>query len=428
MNDDLTTANDPRAEPGLDADATPRLQKFIGAMLPISIAYEAVFAGMALAIDSRALLGGAAAIVPYVGALLVARRDLAAGKVPRAALVTGAGLLVMIAIGAVFVQFQLPALILIGVAAIVVVMPHVERTTVLQFAAVALVVLIEVVVVAGLLPPVLPQPPAWFRDLVLVSSVLAAAVLVVLMLTADHERMRALVVASKRSAKAARIARDATEAFLLAAAHQLRTPISTVLLQAETMLQKAGDGPDARRLERLVRQAKRLRHVVDEMLDVSRAGTGLLQLDRQPLDVSALIRDVAQMHAHDAQDARVELLIDVPEQLTVHGDADRLALVASNLLDNAIKYGAGKPARVMLREDATGIVLTVSDGGAGIAPEDRERCFERATRAPSAADGGLGVGLWLVRELSHAMGGRVEARAGTDAGATFVVHLPRGEA
>lgn len=97
----------------------------------------------------------------------------------------------------------------------------------------------------------------------------------------------------------------------------------------------------------------------------------------------------------------------------------------TNLLSNAVKYGAGTPIAIAVRRDRDAAVLTVSNGGAGIPPEDQERIFERFARGPHGnAPGGFGIGLWIVREIVTALGGTVRVASARDEGATFTVVLP----
>lgn len=403
--------------------ATRRIGQFTSAMLPIAVVYDALFVVSAIAWRSIALaVGGIVSVTIYVIALVWARRELARKAVARAALLTGSGLLVMISIGAVFLHFQFAALVLIAVAAVVVVLPHISQRSLASFAAVAVVVIAQIVVLDAMLPPLFEQPPLWFQRCVLASSLIAAAVLIMLMLSSDHERMSTLVVEAHG-------AREATETFLVAAAHQLRTPVSTVLLQSETLLGDSTVDPGTKtRLERVVRQATRLQHVVDAMLDASRASAGTLQLDRCPLDLALIVRDVARDHARAAADAGVVIDVDAPPSLPMEGDPQRLALVTSNLLANAIKFGGGTSPRLTLRDGDEHVEISVLDAGPGMSAAERDRCFERAAAPSSRADGSLGTGLWLVRKLAQAMGGDVAAEAGLQSGIKFSVRIPRSRA
>jgi signal transduction histidine kinase len=108
-----------------------------------------------------------------------------------------------------------------------------------------------------------------------------------------------------------------------------------------------------------------------------------------------------------------------------HWDRLRLELVVTNLLTNAARYGNGQPVRLTVAAHDGGVRLTVEDGGIGIRREDHERIFERYVRAvPARQYGGLGVGLWLARQLVDAHGGRLTVESEEGAGARFVMELP----
>lgn len=413
-----------------DRIASRRLERFLGAMLPIAVAYLAVFVVAALAWRNVALGVGSVAIVLYIGALVAARRELSRGRVERAALLTGSGLLAMIGTAAPAVHFQYPAFVLMSIAAVVVVLPHVDSRTLRWFAAAALGVGAAVMVV-GALQPSFTQPPRWFCLLVLLTSTFAAAALIVVMLAADHRRIRGLLDETAELADVAHRQRIATDAFLVAASHQFRTPVSTLLLQSESLLRNASDDASKNRSLRLVRSAERLHLLVDTMLDVSRITSGSLRLDTTVVDVAALVREVAEMHAAHAGDAGVELIVNAPDSaVETATDARRLELVTSHLIDNAVRLGPGAPARIEVFHDAADVLIAITDGGARLDAAARERIFERTTVATAAGerDGGAGLGLWLVRELSQAMGGQVAVRAGDEGGTRFEVRLPRRDA
>ena len=402
-----------------------RLHNFVTAMIPIAVAFAAVYVAGALVWNCLGLLGGASAVAVFIVSLAVARVRIARGQLASAAVLTGRGMLAMLAIGALFVPWQFPALALIAIAAVVVVIPHVDRRALTQFSAIAVVVTMEIIAVALLVPPIAAGPPTWFQDLVLASAVFAAATLIVIMLAVDHERMRALLTAAEENATAARDARAATDHFLISAAHQFRTPMSTLLLQSETLTRSpAVDERMRQRLARLIRASRRLQLLMDSVLDISRVSSGTLAIQRTQLDVSAIVREVASFHAPVASDGGVELRVEADDATPALADPARVALIVSSLLERAIAVGGGQPAHVAVRTDATDIVVTVTDGGPSLPAGIRERVFERGGDDGS---GDLGTGLWLVRELSRAMGGSVamQPAPGAGTGTAFVVRLPR---
>lgn len=404
-----------------------RLHNFVAAMIPIAVAFAAVYVIGGIVWNTPGLLGGAFAVIVYVVSLAVARARIAAGFLASAAVITGSGLLAMLAIGALFVAWQFPALVLIAIAAVVVVIPHVDRRVLMRFAAAALVVTMEITAVALLVPPLVAAPPLWFQHVVLAGAVFAAATLIVIMLAADHERMRALLTAAEANAIAAREARDATDRFLISAAHQFRTPISTLVLQSETLTRDATvDDRTSLRLARLLRASRRLQFLVDSVLDISRVTSGTLTILPTHFDVSELVREISTFHATVAHDVGVELCVQADRTTPALADRARVALIISSLLSRAISVGAGKPAHVAVHADASDIVLAVTDGGPSIPAANRDRLFERDGDEANRNDGALGVGLWLVRELSRAMGGDILVQSALDSetGTSFVVRLP----
>jgi signal transduction histidine kinase len=218
------------------------------------------------------------------------------------------------------------------------------------------------------------------------------------------------------------------EDFLSVAAHELRTPLTSLKLQ----LQRAERalGPDTRAhmekpLEHALRQVGRLTQLVESLLDVSRIAQGRLELELGPVDVGALLRDVATRMEPVFTRARCPLRLEVPEGTPrALADAERLDQVFVNLLSNAAKYGAGKPVHVRLRQVEDQVRVEVRDAGIGIPPEALPRLFGRFERAASERYyGGLGLGLYISRQLLEAMGGRVFVESRPQEGATFTVVL-----
>lgn len=226
---------------------------------------------------------------------------------------------------------------------------------------------------------------------------------------------------------------EARDEFLSVATHELRSPISSILLGVQ-LLKKTVDrngsitANDAHRLlEPSLRQLGRLTQMVDTLLDVSRLGQGRLQLDCAMVDLAALAQDVVARlrELARASGSPIELAADD----AVRGWWDRLRLeqVFTNLLTNAIKYGDGQPIAVRVSKDATGGLarIEVLDRGIGIAREDQKRIFERYERVGTSHDkNSLGVGLYIVREIVNAHGGVVRVDSAVAAGSRFAVELP----
>lgn len=216
----------------------------------------------------------------------------------------------------------------------------------------------------------------------------------------------------------------ARDEFLAIAAHELRTPVTALELQLQLLRRK----PDLwdKKLGLIERQVERLTVLIESLLDISRITTGRLSLELEPVNVAAVATDVVARFREQAERAGCALTLDVESELWGDWDRMRLDQVVTNLVSNAIKYGQGKPVHVTLTGDGTQARLAVRDFGIGIAPEHRERIFERFERAASSRHyGGLGLGLWIVRQVVTALGGEIEVVSRVGEGSTFVVTLPQ---
>jgi signal transduction histidine kinase/CheY-like chemotaxis protein len=216
--------------------------------------------------------------------------------------------------------------------------------------------------------------------------------------------------------------------FLAMLGHELRNPLSAILMAAGAMA--GSDGGRPRYLEILRRQAAHLARLVDDLLDVSRVTSGRIVLQKSPLDLGALINRCVQAIAPTAAQQQVTVSFTPPaEKARVDADPVRLEQVLSNLLNNAIKYTPAEGrVEVTLSRRGGEAVICVADTGVGIAREMLGRVFELFTQVESTLDrakGGMGIGLTLVRSLVELHGGRVEAASeGIGKGCTFTVHLP----
>ncbi len=236
-----------------------------------------------------------------------------------------------------------------------------------------------------------------------------------------------------------RLAREASEAsrrkseFLAVLAHELRNPMATIRTGLEIMRLRA-DSPDtmARVREMLERQTNQLSHLVDDLLDVARVSSGKIEIRKQLVDLNRVATSAVETSTAVIQGARHRLEVILwPEPLLLDVDPTRIAQVVSNLLTNAAKYTApGGDIRLEVRKDAGEAVIGVSDSGVGILPEHQEAIFEMFSQVGDhggLAQGGLGIGLSLVRQLVALHGGAIAVRsAGAGQGSTFTVRLPLG--
>jgi signal transduction histidine kinase len=172
----------------------------------------------------------------------------------------------------------------------------------------------------------------------------------------------------------------------------------------------------------MLRQTERLTGLVANLLDVTRAAAGKLELQRERFDLADVVREVAERFREQSA-AHVDLRLNGP----LVGTWDRLRVdqVITNLLSNAIKYGAGKPISIRAAAVDASAQLEVCDQGIGIAPEDQRRIFERFERAVSSSSyGGLGLGLYISRQIVDALGGSIRVESAAGAGSRFIVELP----
>jgi len=232
-----------------------------------------------------------------------------------------------------------------------------------------------------------------------------------------------------RSAQSAIRARDE---FLAVAGHELRTPLAALMLQIESIKLAMGSGAVAReperfstRLDKTFGHALRVARLVDGLLDVSRITEGRVELLIEDVDVAALVRDTCDRFTEDAMRSGCELNVIAPLPCRGRFDPHRLEQIVSNLLSNAMKYGAAKPITVRCEQQDGRILVSCEDRGIGIAVGDRERVFRRFERAVSERNyAGLGIGLWITRELVAAHGGTITLESELGTGSTFTVTLP----
>ncbi len=234
----------------------------------------------------------------------------------------------------------------------------------------------------------------------------------------------------KQAEAALREADRRKDEFLALLSHELRNPLAPILTAAELM-QLRGDVAAPREREVIVRQAKHLVGLVDDLLDVSRVARGKVTLTKRPLELASVVAKAVEATASLLEQRRHQLLLSVPPHgLPIEGDEMRLTQVVNNLLTNAARYTppGGRVEVTAVREDGE-VVLRVRDNGAGIErsllPHLFEMFVQGGVRGPDRSGGGLGLGLNLVRTLTTLHGGTVSVEsAGPGTGSTFTVRLP----
>ncbi|QSQ12454.1 PAS domain-containing sensor histidine kinase [Myxococcus landrumensis] len=245
---------------------------------------------------------------------------------------------------------------------------------------------------------------------------------------AGAARERAVREQALRETQEAVRARDE---FLSVAAHELRTPLTSMRLHLQLLLrQVVGAQPVlgqelAPRSQVLERQLSRLGSLVNTLLDVSRLAAGKLSLEPRELDLVQVVRQMVDAFSEEFARAGCELTVHVSGSLPGQWDPLRVEQVLVNLLSNAAKYGAGRPVEVSLVGEGTMAVLAVKDHGIGISEDGMARLFGKFERAVSERHyGGLGLGLYITRQIVEAMGGSITVRSAQGQGSTFILRLP----
>ena len=250
-------------------------------------------------------------------------------------------------------------------------------------------------------------------------------------LMSSAERLRQHQEEERRARVGLEAAVRARDEFLSLASHELKTPLTSLMLQTQLFQRRLGRGeplpPDGlhRVLEQTARQTQRLSRLINDMLDISRIATGKLSLEPVTFDMAELAADVVARLGPQLTEAQCEVSVRSAEPVVGRWDRYRLEQVLTNLLTNAARYGPCKPVEVSVRRLEEGAELRVCDQGRGIAPEDQQRIFQKFERAVNGNEvSGLGLGLFIVREIVEMHSGTVRVESSLGQGATFVVTLP----
>lgn len=231
------------------------------------------------------------------------------------------------------------------------------------------------------------------------------------------------------SSDAQRLERELFEAvaardeFLSLAGHELRTPLTALKLQIQSLMRSHPQMPGIAAVDHAT---ARMHALVEQMLESARLFRHGVHIQPEDLNLCSVVDDVIARYRADAQRAGSALMRVGPGQVGGRWDRMRLERVLGNLVSNAIRFGSGKPIAIECRDLGERASVSVTDSGIGIDPADRERIFERFGRAVSSRNyGGLGLGLWMTREIVTQMGGSIRVEAAPERGATFIVELPK---
>ncbi|HEX4923682.1 MAG TPA: hybrid sensor histidine kinase/response regulator [Bdellovibrionales bacterium] len=221
--------------------------------------------------------------------------------------------------------------------------------------------------------------------------------------------------------------------FLSMAAHELKTPITPLNLQMQAFLSMLNEGTFGRiepeRLRRMLEtsneQVQRLNKFIDELLDVTRISAGRLDLKREKFDLGELVHSVVRSFEAPLRAAGCDVRLDLDSGIVGQWDRFRLEQAVSNLLSNALKYGARHPIEVAVKNGGKMARVKVKDNGIGIHPEDQGRIFERFERSTSSQhNSGLGLGLYIANQVVLRHGGTIRVASRPGDGAEFVLNLP----
>lgn len=226
---------------------------------------------------------------------------------------------------------------------------------------------------------------------------------------------------------------QARDEFLSIASHELKTPMTSLKLQVQ-MTRRMVDTrenkvPSAARLAKVLDisavQVDRLNALVDDLLDVSRIESGKLTYEFERVELGQLVREMVERYFESLHSAGCQVMVETPALVWVRGDRFRLEQVVLNLLSNAAKYGRSQPVSVLVGGSDGRARIVMRDHGIGIAEEMIEKVFERFERAsPAGHIGGLGLGLYICREIVRAHGGNISIESKLGEGSTFTVEIP----
>ena len=246
----------------------------------------------------------------------------------------------------------------------------------------------------------------------------------VLTVPASGSKAGPTYVGTIRDITADRIAQHEREAFVQMVTHELRGPLTPLrgFLQMVRKQAEAEEQIDADIVRRAERQVARLTRLIDRLLDLSRVERGV-ELDTHPVDLCELVSATTELWHADPRGSDLTVRLTAPS-IIVDGDPDRLEQVLTNLLDNAVKHSAPHGEIVVsVAQDAGSVVLRVTDRGSGIPPEHLPRIFDRFYSAPGSP-GGMGIGLYVTKELVTAHRGEISVISEVGAGTCFEVRLP----
>jgi signal transduction histidine kinase len=209
-------------------------------------------------------------------------------------------------------------------------------------------------------------------------------------------------------------------------AHDLRTPLARLRGVAELAIQSGSDPATAKEaLADCIEESERVLRILNTLMDITEAESGMMNLQRESVDLCQLVREVAELYQYVAEEKKIALVTDLPTPCEASVDRIRMRQVFANLLDNAIKYTPdGGTVAMTVRKDGTYALTTFRDTGMGIPPDEQGKIWTRLYRGDkSRSQRGLGLGLSLVKAVVEAHGGQVTVRSELGKGSEFTVRL-----
>ncbi len=254
----------------------------------------------------------------------------------------------------------------------------------------------------------------------------------------DQASVDILSEAAKRSAFAifnAQLYEEATEAvkardeFLSIASHELKTPMTSIMLMTQLYLRKNPENeisPDLKKLIDLIdKNLSRMLRLIEDMLDISRIAHGKIRFEKKEMDIGLLIEDILQRRNAEISTTMSCLSTDIAKNLTGIWDMYRIEQVLSNLINNALKYAPKTELRISAKREGNLVHIIFSDTGKGIEPENLDKIFQRFERVIGTDHvGGLGLGLYISRQIIEAHGGEIWAESESGKGSNFHIELP----
>ena len=248
-----------------------------------------------------------------------------------------------------------------------------------------------------------------------------------------ENEQKGLLAALKETQKELEFSVKQRDEFMSIASHELKTPLTSLLLQCQLRkrtLNRLGVGEFGHiKLQEMFecdeKQLKKISGQIENMLDISRISSGKLQVNLERFDLCQLVKDLMERYSELFLASACVVTSELCDSMMVFWDHFRIEQVITNLLTNAMRYGAGKPIFVKVHRLVNTAQITVCDHGQGIALDNQERIFQKFERASSGRDHyGLGLGLYIVKEILDAHLGLIRVESKLGQGATFVVEIP----